>query len=147
MTVSSEAASSSRRWWALIAIAASVVVVGLDLTVLSLALPTIAGDLHASTADLQWISDSYSLVLAAIAISAHQRRDGTALTRVTIFRQSIETGSDSQNVGTPVRRSQEGGEGGSQDLVSFSASTGQALTAARASLDSGGGTGRRSRMG
>jgi DHA2 family multidrug resistance protein-like MFS transporter len=62
--------SSTRRWWAMIAIAASVVVVGLDLTVLSLALPTIAGDLHASTGDLQWISDSYSLVLAAVMLPA-----------------------------------------------------------------------------
>ncbi len=59
-----------RRWWALVAIAASVLVVGLDLTVLNLALPTIAADLHASTSDLQWISDSYSLVLAAAMLPA-----------------------------------------------------------------------------
>jgi len=57
--------TSARKWWALVAIAASVLVVGLDLTVLNLALPTIATDLHASTSDLQWISDAYSLVLAA----------------------------------------------------------------------------------
>src|SRR6202521_523877 len=63
-------ASDSRRWWALIAIAASVVVVGLDLTVLSLALPTLARDLHASTGDLQWFSDAYSLVLAAAVLPA-----------------------------------------------------------------------------
>ncbi|MGH3167238.1 MAG: MFS transporter, partial [Trebonia sp.] len=56
---------SARRWWALVAIAASVLVVGLDLTVLNLALPTMALSLHASTGDLQWISDAYSLVLAA----------------------------------------------------------------------------------
>jgi EmrB/QacA subfamily drug resistance transporter len=62
--------SSARKWWALIAIAASVLVVGLDLTVLNLALPTIATDLHASTSDLQWISDSYSLVLAAVMLPA-----------------------------------------------------------------------------
>ncbi len=36
------AENSNRKWWALIAIAASVLVVGLDLTVLNLALPTIA---------------------------------------------------------------------------------------------------------
>src|SRR6202453_672298 len=64
------AESSARRWWALIAIAASVLVVGLDLTVLNLALPTIANDLHASTSDLQWFSDSYSLVLAAAMLPA-----------------------------------------------------------------------------
>ena len=60
----------ARKWWALVAIAASVLVVGLDLTVLNLALPTIAIDLHASTSDLQWISDSYSLVLAAVMLPA-----------------------------------------------------------------------------
>ena len=62
--------NSTRKWWALIAIAASVLVVGLDLTVLNLALPTIATDLHASTGDLQWISDAYSLVLAAAMLPA-----------------------------------------------------------------------------
>ena len=62
--------TSARKWWALIAIAASVLVVGLDLTVLNLALPTIATDLHASASDLQWISDAYSLVLAAAMLPA-----------------------------------------------------------------------------
>ena len=64
------AENPARKWWALIAIAASVLVVGLDLTVLNLALPTIATDLHASTSDLQWISDAYSLVLAAAMLPA-----------------------------------------------------------------------------
>jgi DHA2 family multidrug resistance protein-like MFS transporter len=58
-------ASDARRWWALVAIAASVLVVGLDLTILNLALPVLSVQLHASTTDLQWFSASYSLVLAA----------------------------------------------------------------------------------
>jgi MFS transporter, DHA2 family, multidrug resistance protein len=62
--------NSARKWWALVAIAASVLVVGLDLTVLNLALPTISNDLHASTSDLQWVSDAYSLVLAAAMMPA-----------------------------------------------------------------------------
>ena len=62
--------TSARKWWALVAIAASVLVVGLDLTVLTLALPTIATDLHASTSDLQWFSAAYSLVLAAAMLPA-----------------------------------------------------------------------------
>ncbi|HEY0933138.1 MAG TPA: MFS transporter [Trebonia sp.] len=65
-----EVAHSAGRWWALVAIAASVLVVGLDLTVLNLALPDIAVSLHASTGDLQWIADSYSLVLAALILPA-----------------------------------------------------------------------------
>jgi MFS transporter, DHA2 family, multidrug resistance protein len=62
--------SGARRWWALIAVAMSMLVVGLDLTVLNLALPTIATALHASTSDLQWFNDAYSLVLAAAVLPA-----------------------------------------------------------------------------
>ena len=61
---------TSRRWWAMAAISVSVLVVGLDLTVLSLALPTIAASLHATTGDLQWITDSYTLVIAALILPA-----------------------------------------------------------------------------
>src|SRR5271165_5095478 len=64
------AAQGLRRWWALGALAISVLVVGLDLFVLSLALPTLAVDLHASSGDLQWFVDAYSLVLAAALLPA-----------------------------------------------------------------------------
>jgi MFS transporter, DHA2 family, multidrug resistance protein len=64
------AGAGSRRWWAMAAISLSVLVVGLDLTVLSLALPTIASTMHATTGDLQWISDSYALVIAALILPA-----------------------------------------------------------------------------
>jgi len=62
--------SQRRRWWALGALALSVLVVGLDLTVLNLALPTLGADLRASTSDLQWFIDAYSLVLAAALLPA-----------------------------------------------------------------------------
>jgi DHA2 family multidrug resistance protein-like MFS transporter len=62
--------SGARRWWALGALAISVLVVGLDLTVLNLALPTLARDLHASTGDLQWFVAAYSLVVAAALLPA-----------------------------------------------------------------------------
>src|SRR5215472_3240740 len=62
--------SDSRRWWALGALALSVLVVALDLFVLTLALPTVSADLHASSGDLQWFVDSYSLVLAAALLPA-----------------------------------------------------------------------------
>jgi MFS transporter, DHA2 family, multidrug resistance protein len=75
----------SRKWWALIAIAASVLVVGLDLTVLSLALPTLSRDLHASTSDLQWFSDAYSLVLAAAVLPAGLLGDRFGRKRVLLI--------------------------------------------------------------
>jgi MFS transporter, DHA2 family, multidrug resistance protein len=54
-----------RRWWALGAIAVSLLTVGLDLTILHVALPTLATDLGASTSELQWFANAYTLVLAA----------------------------------------------------------------------------------
>jgi MFS transporter, DHA2 family, multidrug resistance protein len=55
----------SRKWWALIALTLSVLAVGLDGTILSVALPTLASKLNASESDLQWFSSGYLLVLAA----------------------------------------------------------------------------------
>ena len=59
------ASTDSRRWWALGALAVALLAFGLDVTVLSVALPTLAVDLHASTSELQWFSNAYTLVLAA----------------------------------------------------------------------------------
>jgi len=64
------AAAGGRRWWALGALALSVLVVGLDVFVLTLAIPTLSVDLHASTSDAQWFLDAYSLVLAAALLPA-----------------------------------------------------------------------------
>jgi MFS family permease len=57
--------TGARRWWALGAVVLGVLAVGMDLTILSVALPTLAGALHASESDLQWFSSGYALVLAA----------------------------------------------------------------------------------
>jgi len=57
-------AAGVRRWWALGALALALLAVGLDATVLSVALPTLAGSLHASTTDLQWFLSAYTLALA-----------------------------------------------------------------------------------
>lgn len=57
--------SGNRKWWALGALALATLAVGLDGTVLSVALPTLAGALHATETDLQWFSSGYLLVLAA----------------------------------------------------------------------------------
>jgi DHA2 family multidrug resistance protein-like MFS transporter len=67
---SSQLAAGSRRWWALGALALSVLVVGLDVFVLTLAIPTLSVSLHASTGDTQWFLDAYSLLLAAALLPA-----------------------------------------------------------------------------
>ena len=54
-----------RRWWALGALTFSVLIVGLDSTIINVALPTLARELGADTAQLQWISGGYLLALSA----------------------------------------------------------------------------------
>lgn len=53
------------RWWALGAIVLAVLAVTLDVTVLVVALPTLAGVLKASEAKLQWFVTAYTLALVA----------------------------------------------------------------------------------
>jgi DHA2 family multidrug resistance protein-like MFS transporter len=60
----------TRKWWGLAALAVSGLVIGLDITVLNVALPTLATDLRATTSDLQWFANSYNLVLAAALLPA-----------------------------------------------------------------------------
>ena len=62
--------TSRARWYALAALALCTVAIGLDSTVLSVALPTLARDLNAGTGDLQWFTTAYLLVMAAGLIPA-----------------------------------------------------------------------------
>ncbi|MFE7188469.1 MFS transporter [Kitasatospora sp. NPDC057541] len=59
-----------RRWLALVAVALSVLVISLDMTVLNVALPTLASQLGATTGQQQWIVDSYTVVFAAVMLPA-----------------------------------------------------------------------------
>ncbi|GAA2884085.1 MFS transporter [Actinoplanes cyaneus] len=65
------AAAAGRRgnpWLSLIAVAFGLFMVGLDGSVVSIANPEIGRDLGASTAELQWVTNSYLLALAAALI-------------------------------------------------------------------------------
>ncbi|WP_405699728.1 MFS transporter [Streptomyces sp. NBC_01383] len=60
----------TRRWWALGALMASMLVLGFDMTILNVALPTMAGDLGATTGEQQWMADAYVVVFAALMLPA-----------------------------------------------------------------------------
>lgn len=60
----------ARRWWALIALSLSLVLIGLDNTILNVALPTLVREIDATNAQLQWIVDSYVLVFAGLLLTA-----------------------------------------------------------------------------
>jgi MFS transporter, DHA2 family, multidrug resistance protein len=64
------AGTGARRWWALGAVSLSVLAVTVDGTVLSVALPTLAGALHATESDLEWFSSGYLMLLAAAVLPA-----------------------------------------------------------------------------
>jgi len=59
-----------RRWWTLAVLCLSLVVIGVDNTILNVALPTLVVELHASTSQLQWIVDGYTLVFAGLLLTA-----------------------------------------------------------------------------
>ncbi|HWZ17233.1 MAG TPA: MFS transporter [Ktedonobacteraceae bacterium] len=65
----SERQNYPRRWWAFVALSFSLLVIGLDNTVLNVALPTIARDLSATQSQLQWIVDAYTLVFAGLLLT------------------------------------------------------------------------------
>ncbi|MFE6942890.1 DHA2 family efflux MFS transporter permease subunit [Streptomyces chartreusis] len=64
------ATTDSRRWWALGALVASMLTLGFDMTILNVALPTMAADLGATTGQQQWMADAYVVVFAALMLPA-----------------------------------------------------------------------------
>src|SRR5215831_19469059 len=60
----------SRRWWILGVLCLSLLAVGLDNTILNVALPTLVEDLHATASQQQWIVDAYTLVFASLLLTA-----------------------------------------------------------------------------
>src|SRR4030088_1073527 len=61
---------SSRQRWTLVLVCTAVFMLLLDITVVSVALPSIQRDLRASLPDLQWVSAAYALVLAVLLLPA-----------------------------------------------------------------------------
>src|SRR5512143_506764 len=58
-----------RRWWALAVMCISLLVITLDNTILNVALPALIRDTHASTSQLQWVIDGYTLVFAGLLLT------------------------------------------------------------------------------
>lgn len=57
------------RWWTLLVLSLSLIIIGLDNTILNVAIPTIQSDLNASASELQWMVDSYVLVFAGLLLT------------------------------------------------------------------------------
>lgn len=62
-------------WLTLVAVASGIVMAGLDATVVNIANPAIARDLHSGLTGLQWVTNGYLLALAASLIIAGRLAD------------------------------------------------------------------------
>jgi EmrB/QacA subfamily drug resistance transporter len=59
-----------RRWWILAVLCLSLLIVGIDGTIVNVALPSIVRELGATSSQLQWIVDAYTLVFASFLLFA-----------------------------------------------------------------------------
>jgi EmrB/QacA subfamily drug resistance transporter len=71
-----------RRVLVLLICCMSLLIVGLDNTIVNVALPSIQKDLHASVSGLQWTIDSYTLVLASLLMLSGSTADRLGRRRV-----------------------------------------------------------------
>ena len=60
---------SPARWWVLAILCLSLFMVVVDNTLVNVALPTLSAELGATTSNLQWIVDAYTLVFSALLLA------------------------------------------------------------------------------
>src|SRR5271154_3861212 len=58
-----------RKWWPLVAICTGAFMLLVDVTIVNVALPDMARQLHTTFPDLQWVIDIYALVLGALVLT------------------------------------------------------------------------------
>ncbi|MFE0700107.1 MFS transporter [Streptomyces sp. NPDC058872] len=75
MTAPTATRSHPQRWLILGVICLAQLTVLLDNTVLGVAIPSLTSELHASTSDIQWMINAYSLVQSGLLLSAGNAAD------------------------------------------------------------------------
>ncbi|HTY72060.1 MAG TPA: MFS transporter [Actinomycetes bacterium] len=82
-----------RRWATLGVLCLSLLVIGLDNTILNVALPSLSKDLHAGESQLQWVVDGYTLVFAGLLLAAGSLGDRFGRKRALAFGLIVFCGS------------------------------------------------------
>src|SRR5690242_8751244 len=75
-------APAPRGWTAVVVLSVSLLMIGLDNTILNVTLPTLQRELSATSAQLQWIVDAYLLVFAGLLLAAGNLGDRWGRRRV-----------------------------------------------------------------
>jgi EmrB/QacA subfamily drug resistance transporter len=74
--------SNRRPWLILVICCMSLLIVGIDVTIVNVALPAIRSDLHSSLSGLQWAVDAYTLVIASFLMVSGSTADRFGRRRV-----------------------------------------------------------------
>ena len=79
-----------RRWWTLAVLCLSLLIIGIDNSILNVAIPTLVRKLGVSTSQLQWIVDAYVLVFAGLLLTMgnlgdRRGRKGVMTTGLVLF--------------------------------------------------------------
>jgi len=59
-----------RKRLVLLALCSAALIINIDVTIVNVTLPSLVRELHASTTNLQWVVDAYTLVFAALILAA-----------------------------------------------------------------------------
>ncbi len=82
----------TRRWAALSVLCVSILVINVDNTILNVALPTLVRKLGATSSDLQWIVDAYSMVYAGLLLVGGSLADRFGRRRLFLIGLTIFAG-------------------------------------------------------
>ena len=93
MTISPHLPRATNRLTVLAALCLAAFIISLDVTIVNVALPTLVRTLGATTTQLQWVVDTYTLVFAAFVLAAGSLSDrlgrkGTLLLGLAVFAAS-----------------------------------------------------------
>jgi EmrB/QacA subfamily drug resistance transporter len=96
-----------RKWWPLMAICAGACMLLVDVTIVNVALPDMARELHTTFGDLQWVIDLYALVLGALVLTVGSVADRLGRRKVylgglVLFAASSLTCGLAPNVGVLI---------------------------------------------
>ena len=79
------------RWVVLIVLSAALAIISLDNTIVNVALPRLQEDLSATTSQLQWVIDAYSVIFAGSLLLAGSLGDRFGRRRILLIGLAIFT--------------------------------------------------------